>query len=597
MRIISILYIIFLLTSNAYAQRQSVLKTNKDVYGYNLVPQEKVFIHYNTSLLFAGEYFYYRAYCFNTKSNALSTISKIAYLVLLDENKNTIFKHKVKLENGLGQGDFFVPVSVPSGNYKLIGYTQWMLNADAHFFQADISVLNPYQGNQDKILSRDITNDSLTNEPITKALDSNKLSKISGEASSKGIRLITDSKTYKTRSLVKLNIDGSQLKLERGNFSLSVRKKDAFDKALTRTAIDFSSSKNVPVKSLNTPVGSSVFLPEMRGELIYGKILPKDPSYPVSKQSVSLSIQGKTSDVKIASTDDTGNFVFSLNDRNDRNEILVQVFGKGKDNYTIQIFEIPEIEGPDLEFYQFKISPSLKDSIIKRSVFNQIDNIFYSVKPDTIRESSSAVPFYGTDIETYNLDDYTRFGTVKETIVEVVESVWTKKDDDGNEIFAIRGYYPSEKKQNFIPMLVVDGVFVQDHSEVINYDARKVKSISFIRDRYYLGTQIFEGIVIIQTIAGDYLNSTNRNNNSSITLSSLQAGKKYFKQRYNGDASYNRIPDFRNQLLWQPNVSLPGKKTILEFYTSDVTGDFEITLEGFTDNGVPVSIKKDFNVE
>ncbi|WP_299211841.1 hypothetical protein [uncultured Aquimarina sp.] len=593
MRILSIICVLFFLTYSVHGQRQSVLKTNKDAYGYNLVPQEKVFIHYNTSLLFSGEYFYYRVYCFDAESNVLSTISKIAYLVLLDEDQKAIFKHKIELENGLGQGDFFVPVSIPSGNYKLVGYTQWMLNETSRFFQADVSIVNPYQGNQSKILFADLHKDSLGNTN-TQVLRGSELKAVE-ENTKTGLKLFADSKSYAKRSLVKLSIETPELNTVGGNYSLSVRKMDAFAKALRVRAKDFSTLYNDGVKSSTKSVGASVFLPEMRGELIYGKIVAKEASFSVSKQSVGLSIPGKTSDVKVVLTDDTGNFVFNLNNRNDNDEVLIQVLGKDKENYTIQIFEIPEVETPNLEFYQFKISPSLKDKIVKRSIRNQIDNVFYSVKPDTLQALTNAFPFHGTEIETYNLDEYTRFGTVKETIVEVVESVWTKKDENGNEVFAVRGYYPTVKKQSFLPLLVVDGILVQDQESIINYDARKIKSISFIRDRYYLGTQIFEGVVIIETIAGDYLNSIN--NSATITLSSLQASKKYFRQKYNDDGSYKRIPDFRNQLLWQPNVEMTKGKSSIEFYTSDVTGDFEICLEGFKDNGFPISIKTYITVE
>ncbi|RKN02708.1 hypothetical protein D7036_16085 [Aquimarina sp. BL5] len=571
-----------------------MLKTNKDVYGYNLVPQEKVFVHYNTSLLFSGEYFYYRVYCFNSESNVLSTISKVAYLVLLDEDQNTVFEHKIKLENGLGQGDFFVPVSIPSGNYKLVGYTQWMLNETSRFFQADVSIVNPYQGNQGKILSADVPKDSLDN-PNTQGLKGNEFKIVDGNTKT-DLKLSTDSKSYGKRSLVKLSLETPELSATEGNYSLSVRKRDAFTKALPVGAKNFSTLYSDAVRSLTKSSGALVFLPEMRGELIYGKIVAKEASFSVSKQSVGLSIPGKTGDMKVVLTDDTGNFVFNLSNRNDSDEVLIQVLGKDKENFTVQIFEIPEVKTQNLEFYQFKISPSLKDKIVERSVHNQIDNVFYSVKPDTLNALTNAFPFHGTEIETYKLDDYTRFGTVKETIVEVVENVWTKKDENGNEVFAVRGYYPTVKKQqNFLPLLVVDGVFIQDQESIINYDARKIKSISFIRDRYYLGAQVFEGLVIIETMTGDYLNSIN--NSATITLSSLQVSKKYFRQNYNDDESYKRIPDFRNQLLWQPNVKMTKGKSSIEFYTSDVTGDFEICLEGFKDNGFPISIKKYITVE
>jgi hypothetical protein len=46
------------------------------------------------------------------------------------------------------------------------------------------------------------------------------------------------------------------------------------------------------------------------------------------------------------------------------------------------------------------------------------------------------------------------------------------------------------------------------------------------------------------------------------------------------------MPDRRNLLLWEPHISLDksGKRR-LEFFTSDLTGDYTIIVEGMTQNG------------
>jgi len=136
---------------------QYVLKNDSDVEWYKSIHHERVFVHHNTSLLFTGEYLYYKLYCFNESIDNLSKTSKIAYVELIGEHGQIIFKHKIKLDEGLGQGDFFVPTSIPSGNYKLLAYTQWMRNASGNnFFSSDISIINPYKVNQSEILSEDI---------------------------------------------------------------------------------------------------------------------------------------------------------------------------------------------------------------------------------------------------------------------------------------------------------------------------------------------------------------------------------------------------------------------------------------------------------
>ena len=72
------------------------------------ISQERIFVHQNTSFLITGEYLYYKVYCLNNETNGLSNFSKIAYIELINSDRNTIFKHKIILKNGVGNGDYFI---------------------------------------------------------------------------------------------------------------------------------------------------------------------------------------------------------------------------------------------------------------------------------------------------------------------------------------------------------------------------------------------------------------------------------------------------------------------------------------------------------
>ena len=68
--------------------------------------------------------------------------------------------------------------------------------------------------------------------------------------------------------------------------------------------------------------------------------------------------------------------------------------------------------------------------------------------------------------------------------------------------------------------------------------------------------------------------------------------KQYFFQRHK--INNQRVPDYRTQLYWNPNLNLTKKQ--FSFYTSDVKGKFEIDIQGFTKNGKFISEKKTFDV-
>ena len=64
--------------------------------------------------------------------------------------------------------------------------------------------------------------------------------------------------------------------------------------------------------------------------------------------------------------------------------------------------------------------------------------------------------------------------------------------------------------------------------------------------------------------------------------------KEYFQPQYSFTNNLSKIPDYRHQLLWIPNVKLENKERSFSFFTSDVLGAFEIILEGFTNSGIPI---------
>ncbi|MGB7843401.1 MAG: hypothetical protein WBL21_11450, partial [Salinimicrobium sp.] len=112
---------------------------------------EKIYVHYNSSLIFPGEYFMYSVY--NVKENGEPfNFSKIAYVELIAKDGQLIFKQKVSLEKGRGSADFFVPTSTPSGSYKLLAYTNWMKNFKNNIFEGDVVVVNPYKSIQWELL-------------------------------------------------------------------------------------------------------------------------------------------------------------------------------------------------------------------------------------------------------------------------------------------------------------------------------------------------------------------------------------------------------------------------------------------------------------
>ncbi|WP_350285656.1 hypothetical protein [uncultured Croceitalea sp.] len=586
----------FLLTALFSVQGQSKIGYASGSERYSEIGKEKVFLHHNSSMLFVGEYLYYSLYCLNDRTKNLSDISKIAYVELVGEKQNVVFKQKINLSDGLGEGDFFIPVSVPSGNYKLIAYTKWMKNwGIGDFYQSNLVILNPYTNAQKTFLS-----DALTQSADTTSQYSSKKPSTSNKINYLNIiNLGTDKNVYRKREKVSLNLRSLRNNLiDMGNYSLSVRKVNELNNS--------SSSPIMPIgkvfeESSSQPIENMFFLPELRGNLVSGKIVAIDSSSIVKNQKVIFSVPEKNYQLRVVTTNERGEFYFSLDETYEGENGMFQVWGNNSEGFKILLDDETSIDYANLSFDKFRLEPAMKETIAKRSIHNQIENAYFSKKPDTIRTIEKQKVFSGENVVSYLLDDYTRFPTVKETFVEVVSDVWISEGKNSDEYaFTVRGVYSSDYQTAYKPLIIVDGIVLQDFKSLMDYGARKIKTVNVVRNKYVIGAQIFQGIIDIETFDNDFNLVMNNANVKTVVLDRPSAKKKYFKQVYTEEQieDYSVIPDFRHQLLWQPNIQFEGESMEIEFYTSDVSGAFEITLEGYTlKGGEPVSLRKIIKVE
>jgi|TARA_R100000479_G_scaffold130736_1_gene68746 hypothetical protein len=553
------------------------------------VPEEAVFVHINSSLFFVGEYVYYKVYVNNLKTENLSKVSKIVYLELINENKEPVLKHKIQLVSGIGQGDFFIPTTIPSGNYKVVSYTTNMLaKASDNYFHQDVSIINPYRGNQNAISKNRSSTSEVDKTP-------KRVTETSITENQELLRINTDKKNYSKRSPVSLKIEKVGNEKLSGNYSVSVRKIDTISHAPLQYTTNYKSIYNDSNSKIK-PSQKQFILPELRGELLTGKIVSKTNNKNFDKQKVALSIPGDNYIFKISNVDAEGNFYFNIDKPYVNNTVLLQVIGDNEAKFDIEVNKQLPISFKNLEFNQFFITPEMENMIVERSVYNQIENGYYRVKPDTIKTIPADTSIYKKRSTVYNLDEYTRFPTIPETMVEIVNDAWIT-NRNGKNVFFVRN------KENSLPtnqpaLLLVDGLFVQDHEILVNYNSNKVKSISIVQDKYYFGSQTFQGIVFVETIDGDFYENISRDYIKKIDIQPAQRKKQYFNQIYTDrNDETSQIPDYRRQLLWLPELKVEGETKEFTFYTSDLPGVFEINLQGFTKEGKPVSIKEIFTVE
>jgi hypothetical protein len=104
---------------------------------------EKIFLHSDRDFYLAGEIIWFKLYYMEANWHTPLDISKLAYVEVIDKNQHAILQTKISLNNGSGNGSLYIPVSLPSGMYKIRAYTNWMKNFGAdYFFEKPLTIVN-----------------------------------------------------------------------------------------------------------------------------------------------------------------------------------------------------------------------------------------------------------------------------------------------------------------------------------------------------------------------------------------------------------------------------------------------------------------------
>jgi len=124
--LIFIVVIFILLSANCYSQEAIHLTTDRSTY-------------------IAGEPIWFYAFCTKSNSNTNSSLSKVGYVEILNDNNIPVLQTKIHLEEGNNSVRLYLPDSLKTGNYQIRSYTQLMKNYHYDLFDyKTITIINPF---------------------------------------------------------------------------------------------------------------------------------------------------------------------------------------------------------------------------------------------------------------------------------------------------------------------------------------------------------------------------------------------------------------------------------------------------------------------
>jgi hypothetical protein len=104
---------------------------------------EKVYLHTDRDLYLQGDDIWFKAYLVNAQNNKPVNYSHNLYVELISPGSKIITRHVLRMEDGLGNGDFKLADTLSAGIYRLRAYTNWMRNfGDKFVFEKNITIIN-----------------------------------------------------------------------------------------------------------------------------------------------------------------------------------------------------------------------------------------------------------------------------------------------------------------------------------------------------------------------------------------------------------------------------------------------------------------------
>ena len=131
-RFLHILSMCVLVTS-LYAQGTDATKImsyiQKAMNFNKVIPQEKVYLHFDNMGYFENETMWFKAYVTKTNNGSPTNLSKVLYVELLNPSGDVIKTRKYPIdENGQAHGDLMLDTLLGSGFYEVRAYTRYMTN-------------------------------------------------------------------------------------------------------------------------------------------------------------------------------------------------------------------------------------------------------------------------------------------------------------------------------------------------------------------------------------------------------------------------------------------------------------------------------------
>ena len=336
--------------------------------------------------------------------------------------------------------------------------------------------------------------------------------------------------------------------------------------------------------------------PELTGYLLQGRVSQLSGA-PAASIATFLSLPGRSFQFSNSLSHDDGLVQFELPNFYGVRKLVLQTNPLRDSTKRLELLS-PFSQGggwvaPSLPPLATSWAPTLNERHVQVQVqraFPALPTRYRSVPGDT-------TAFYGKADEHYRLDDYTRFPSLEDVMREYVPGVLVRQRKDGFHFMVVDRPRHINLKEN--PLTLLDGLPIFNLNQLMALNPLKIQYLDVIANRYFLGQQVYDGLVSYTTYKGD-LGGFPLNPHALIEeYEGMQVPREFYSPRYDTEAQqHSRLPDLRNLLYWNPDVRLAANQPqTLSFFTSDQAGRYLVVTQGLTPDGALGSTSFSFDVK
>ncbi len=338
------------------------------------------------------------------------------------------------------------------------------------------------------------------------------------------------------------------------------------------------------------------------GILYTGQLDNKNEEFAISGIEVILSVMDTLPDMQSSITDSEGRFAFLIDKYQNKAGII--------DLYNISDRTTGKLNIlPDEKFYY------CSHNVGKASVANYTDSkFFHELEDETqrmliqrafgnvntdkfdslINMSYSQVPFYGKPALVVIPDQFFFLPNFSEIIREIVPRVRYKS---GNSYCEMIVSHVDNGIRSNTPLVILDGLPVSNLCDLHMLNSDYIQRIEVQSGYRITGNYLYNGLVAIYTSLDYRMNNFQPDERTSYTIPGYTYAPDFSDLIDEKADKGERHPDFKNQLYWDPGLTLKNNdKSEIVFFTTDELGEYIVEIRGFSENGYPVFLKETISV-